>query len=99
MSDPATRLEHDRLGVKSLPADVYDGVLTTRRIENFNHGIGTVTALNPLIGYDRSTQLAVEAAGTGYGIIELVREKQILSDAQTAEVLDPMALTGQRARS
>ena len=37
--------------------------------------IGTVTALNPLIGYDRSTELAAEAMRTGRGILDLVRER------------------------
>jgi aspartate ammonia-lyase len=59
------------------------------------HSIGTVTALNPVIGYDRSTELAAEAARTGRGILELIREKGILSEQQIADVLNPMAMTGQ----
>jgi aspartate ammonia-lyase len=61
--------------------------------------IGTVTALNPVIGYDRATALAAEAAKTGRGILELIREKGILSEQQIAEVLDPMAMTGQARRA
>ena len=57
--------------------------------------IGTVTALNPVIGYDKSTELAAEAMKTGRGIMELIREKKILTDKQIAEVLDPVAMTGQ----
>ncbi|HJZ76980.1 MAG TPA: aspartate ammonia-lyase [Vicinamibacterales bacterium] len=57
--------------------------------------IGTVTALNPVIGYERATELAAEAQKTGRGILELVREKGILSEAQLAQVLDPMLMTGQ----
>jgi len=57
--------------------------------------IGTVTALNPVIGYDRSTELAAEAAKSGRGILELIREKKILTEEQIAKVLDPMAMTGQ----
>jgi len=57
--------------------------------------IGTVTALNPVIGYERATELAAEAAKTGRGILELVREKGILTEAQLAQVLDPMLMTGQ----
>jgi aspartate ammonia-lyase len=60
-----------------------------------NFSIGTVTALNPVIGYDRATELAAEAAKTGRGILELIREKGVLSEKQIAEVLDPMAMTGQ----
>src|SRR6476659_4507947 len=57
--------------------------------------IGTVTALNPVIGYDKATELAAEALKTGEGIIPLVREKHILTDAQIDEILNPQALTGQ----
>jgi aspartate ammonia-lyase len=57
--------------------------------------IGTVTALNPVIGYDRSTELAAEALETGEGILELVREKNILTNEQIDEILNPAALTGQ----
>ena len=45
------------------------------------YSIGTVTALNPVIGYERSTELAAEAMRTGRGILELVREKRILTEA------------------
>ena len=58
------------------------------------YSIGVVTALNPVIGYDRSTELAAEAMKTGRGIMELVREKKILTEQQIAEVLDPVAMTG-----
>jgi aspartate ammonia-lyase len=61
-----------------------------------NYSIGTVTALNPVIGYDKSTELAAEAMKTGRGIIELIREKKILTEKQIAEILDPQSMTGQR---
>jgi aspartate ammonia-lyase len=57
--------------------------------------IGTVTALNPVIGYDKATELAAEALKSGEGIIELVRERHILTDEQIDEILNPAALTGQ----
>jgi aspartate ammonia-lyase len=60
-----------------------------------DYSIGTVTALNPVIGYERATELAAEAQKTGRGIMELVREKHVLTDEQIARVLDPMAMTGQ----
>jgi aspartate ammonia-lyase len=56
--------------------------------------IGTVTALNPVIGYDKATELAAEALESGEGILEIVREKHILTDAQLDEILNPAALTG-----
>ena len=59
------------------------------------YSIGTVTALNPVIGYDRATELAKEAMASGRGILELVREKTLLTEKQIAEILDPAAMTGQ----
>ena len=58
--------------------------------------IGIVTALNPVIGYERSTELAAEAMVTGKGILEIVREKKVLTEAQIRKVLDPKAMTGAR---
>jgi aspartate ammonia-lyase len=62
------------------------------------YSIGTVTALNPVIGYERSTELATEAMKSGRGILELVRERKILTEDQIAKVLDPLAMTGQAQR-
>jgi aspartate ammonia-lyase len=55
--------------------------------------VGIVTALNPVLGYEKSTELANEAYKTGKGIIEIIREKKILTDQQIAELLDPVKLT------
>jgi aspartate ammonia-lyase len=56
--------------------------------------VGIVTALNPVIGYERASELAKEAYASGKGILELVREKKVLTEAQIAEILDPAKLTG-----
>jgi len=64
-----------------------------------DYSIGTVTALNPVIGYDKSTELAAEAMKTGQGIMELVREKKVLTETQIAEVMNPAAMTGQQQPS
>jgi aspartate ammonia-lyase len=55
--------------------------------------VGIVTALNPVLGYDKATELAAEAYKSGKGILEIVREKQLLTEAQIAELLDPVKLT------
>jgi aspartate ammonia-lyase len=36
---------------------------------------------------------------TGRGIMEIVREKKVLTEEQIAAVLDPVAMTGQRRPS
>ena len=56
--------------------------------------IGIVTALNPLIGYEKATELAAEALRTGKGIGDLVREKKLLDEDVLASVLDPRKMIG-----
>ena len=56
--------------------------------------VGIVTALNPVLGYERATELATEAYKSGKGILEIIREKKILTEAQIQELLDPVKLTG-----
>jgi aspartate ammonia-lyase len=56
--------------------------------------IGIVTALNPIIGYDKATELAKEAQKSGKGILEIIREKKVLTEAQIKDLLDPVKLTG-----
>jgi aspartate ammonia-lyase len=62
------------------------------------HSIGVVTALNPLLGYEKATELAAEALKTGKGIVELVREKKLLTEEQIKTVLDPKAMAGAAGR-
>ena len=59
------------------------------------YSIGTVTALNPVIGYHKATELAAEAMKTDQGIVAMIREKHLLTDDQINEILNPAALTGQ----
>jgi len=54
--------------------------------------VGIVTALNPVIGYDKATELANEAYKSGKGIIEIIREKKVLTEAQITDLLDPVKL-------
>jgi fumarate hydratase class II len=55
--------------------------------------LALVTGLNPYIGYDRAAALAKEAFATGKTIRELCREKNILSEQQLDEALDPWRMT------
>ncbi|HEY6272548.1 MAG TPA: aspartate ammonia-lyase, partial [Terriglobales bacterium] len=55
--------------------------------------VGIVTALNPIIGYDKATELANEAYTSGKGILEIIREKHVLTEEQIKELLDPVRLT------
>jgi aspartate ammonia-lyase len=82
---------------RTLRVHCVDGITANPEIlqHYVNYSIGTVTALNPVIGYDKSTELAAEAMKTGRGIMELIREKKILTEEQIAKVLNPAAMTGQ----
>ena len=63
-------------------------------MENYiNRSVGIVTALNPVLGYDKTTELAKEALQTGKGILELIREKKLLTEQQIKELMDPVKLT------
>jgi aspartate ammonia-lyase len=55
--------------------------------------VGIVTALNPVIGYEKATELAAEAYKSGKGILEVIREKKILTEDQIKDLLDPIKLT------
>jgi aspartate ammonia-lyase len=57
--------------------------------EMVEHSIGLVTALNPLLGYEKSTQIAEEALRTGKSVVEIVLEKGYLSREQLEQVLSP----------
>jgi aspartate ammonia-lyase len=82
---------------RTLRVHCVDGITANAEVlqHYVEYSIGTVTALNPVIGYDRATELAAEAMKSGRGIMELVREKKVLTEEQIAKVLDPAAMTGQ----
>ena len=54
--------------------------------------VGIVTALNPVIGYEKATELANEAYKSDKGLLEIIREKKVLSEQQIKELLDPVKL-------
>lgn len=53
------------------------------------NSIGLVTALNPYLGYETSTELAKTALETGKGIYDLVLEKKLMSKEELDNVLSP----------
>jgi len=67
-----------------------------RLAETVRNTIGIVTALNPYIGYEKSSALAKEAHATGRGVYELVLEKGWLSQAELDRILTPENLTEPR---
>jgi aspartate ammonia-lyase len=55
--------------------------------------VSLATALNPYIGYARAAEIVKESVATGESIIALARAKQLLSEAEIAEILDPERMT------
>ena len=52
-----------------------------------------VTALNPIIGYEKAAEIAKKAYKSGRPIIEVANEETDLSVAQLKKLLDPSKLT------
>jgi aspartate ammonia-lyase len=73
-----------------------DGITVNKRVLDhyMETTVGIVTALNPVIGYEKATELAGEAYKSNKGILEIIREKHILTEAQIQQLLDPVKLTG-----
>ncbi len=59
--------------------------------------IGIVTALNPYIGYENATAIAIEAHQSGRGVYEIVLEKGLLPREKLDEILQPDMLTRPQA--
>jgi len=55
--------------------------------------VSLATALNPYIGYAKAAEVAKESVATGRSIIEIVREKKLLTEDQIREILDPARMT------
>ena len=53
------------------------------------NSIGIVTALVPHIGYENATRIAGQALLSGAGVSELVKQENLLSEAELAAILSP----------
>jgi len=94
-------LESQHLLIRGLAAfstKCVDGIVGNRAIceEHFERSVGIVTALNPLLGYDKGTELAAEAIRTNKSVLQLVREQKLLTEEQIKKVMNVKALTGQQ---
>jgi fumarate hydratase class II len=52
-----------------------------------------VTALNPVIGYEKGAAIAKKAYAEGRPILEVAAEMTDLEPAELSRLLDPLALT------
>ncbi len=94
-------MESQGLFYKTIPTfrkNCIEGITANEAVQkhNIERSIGIVTALNPVLGYDKTTELAKEALQSGKGILELIREKKLLTEEQIQKLLDPASMTGQQ---
>jgi aspartate ammonia-lyase len=71
------------------------GITANEKRANFyaQSTVSLATALNPYIGYAKAAEIAKEAVATGRSIIDIAREKNLLSEEEIAEILDPVRMT------
>jgi len=82
--------------MKAFREQCVDGITINEEVHkrNLETTIGIVTALNPVLGHHVGDELAKEAQETGKGILELVREKKLLTEKQIKEIFSAENLTG-----
>jgi aspartate ammonia-lyase len=74
------------------------GITANRELlaERVRTSAGLATALNPHIGYENATRVALAALQSGRGVAELVEEMGLMSREQLDAVLRPEVLTAPR---
>lgn len=81
--------------VKTLVENCVKGIQVNReRCEALVYeSVGTVTALNPYIGYKKAAELAKEALKRNVKIKDLVLEKKMMDESSLEKILNPYAMT------
>jgi aspartate ammonia-lyase len=70
-----------------------------RCLEYVRNSIGLVTALNPVLGYEKSALIAKEALKSGGSVYDLVLAKGWLTKERLDDLLKPENMTHPRAVS
>src|SRR5687768_5251309 len=60
------------------------------------NSVGIVTALVPVLGYETSTQIALEALNTNRGVYDVVCDRGLMTRAELDQLLNPEAMTAPR---
>jgi aspartate ammonia-lyase len=78
-------------GMKTFMYRCIDGITANKdHCQNMvTNSIGLVTALNPVLGYEKSSEVAKEALETGKSVYDLVIEKNYLSKEELDEIMKP----------
>ena len=77
--------------IETLTSECILGITVNKErcYEMVKNSIGIVTALNPIIGYKKSTKVAKEAHATGRSVYDIVIEQGIMSKEELDKALDP----------
>lgn len=94
-------VSHLEAACRTLADNCVGGITANRdRLrETVERSIGLVTALNPHIGYEAATALALRAQETGRGVFDLVLEAGLMSRERLEAILRPEALTRPQSRA
>ncbi len=65
--------------------------------DDVNHSIGIVTALNPILGYEKCSWLAKTALETGKSVYDLVLEQKFLTKEKLDDALTPENMIAPRS--
>ena len=65
-----------------------------RLAETVAASTGLVTALGPALGHETACAIALEAHHTGRRALDLVRERELLTEVDLRALTDPAAVTG-----
>jgi aspartate ammonia-lyase len=78
-------------GMKVLTDRCVEGITANEEVcrRLVQNSIGLVTALNPYIGYEASTEIARLAMETGKSVYDLVLEQKLLTQEKLDEILKP----------
>jgi aspartate ammonia-lyase len=79
-------------GMKTLRIRAIDGIKANEKKcrEYVENSIGLVTALNPYLGYERSSEIAQEALLYDRSVYDLVLEKGYMTKEELDNVLNPI---------
>lgn len=82
-------------GVSTLIDNCVDGITANREhcSMQLHSSVGTVTALAPYLGYQKSAEIAKKALKTGRSIRELVLEEKLLTEQQLDVMMDARKMT------
>ncbi|HEY3448831.1 MAG TPA: aspartate ammonia-lyase [Myxococcales bacterium] len=83
-------------GCRTLTEKCVRGIQANRDVCRMyvERSIGLVTALNPVLGYEKSAEVAKEAMRTGKSVGEVALAKGYLSKAELDRLLEPQAMLG-----